>query len=240
MSDCGRTPKKDELIAQRYLKKCGFSDVVYEPIKNCPPDFLCDGRVAVEVRRLNQTFDENGKRHGLEDAEIQLMHRVRKLLVSMGPSSQGRSWFVFYTFRRPLLNWVKLRLLLKEKLSFFAVSGDQRKFECTITPGFEIEVFPATKAHGQKFVFGGYMDDNSGGWMFSEMLSNIALCIEEKARKVEPVRKNYTEWWLVLVDYIAYGQCQAEIAEIQSKLQSHYPFDRVVVISPAGIEQAAG
>jgi hypothetical protein len=50
-----------ESEAKKYLKKI-FTDIVYEPDGNIPPDFLCDGYLAVEVRRL--TFLEeigNGK-----------------------------------------------------------------------------------------------------------------------------------------------------------------------------------
>jgi len=46
-----------ERIVYQYLSYQGFSDVAYEPDGNVPPDFLLNGRIAVEVRRLNQNED---------------------------------------------------------------------------------------------------------------------------------------------------------------------------------------
>jgi hypothetical protein len=44
----------EEELAQHYLVSLGLGQVVYEPEPNLPPDFLINGTVAVEVRRLNQ------------------------------------------------------------------------------------------------------------------------------------------------------------------------------------------
>ena len=41
-----------EKIAYDFLLHQGFKSIVYEPDGNVPPDFLADGRVAIEVRRL--------------------------------------------------------------------------------------------------------------------------------------------------------------------------------------------
>jgi len=51
--DAGRLALMDssERIVYEYLSSQGFSDVAYEPDGNVPPDFLLNGRIAVEVRR---------------------------------------------------------------------------------------------------------------------------------------------------------------------------------------------
>jgi len=41
-----------EMLSEAFLRSRGFKAVVYEPDGNIPPDFLCDTRVAVEVRRF--------------------------------------------------------------------------------------------------------------------------------------------------------------------------------------------
>lgn len=43
----------DEKIANEYLPYLAFTDVVFEPHGKTRPDFLIDGQIAVEVRRLN-------------------------------------------------------------------------------------------------------------------------------------------------------------------------------------------
>jgi hypothetical protein len=43
-----------------YFASQGYSQIVFEPDGNIPPDFCLNGSVAIEVRRLNQTFDDEG------------------------------------------------------------------------------------------------------------------------------------------------------------------------------------
>src|SRR5207249_2318292 len=66
----------------------GYTDVRYEPDGNVPPDFLVNGRIAVEARVLNQHHVSNGRAQGLAIAEIPLRQRVENLLKSYGPPAQ--------------------------------------------------------------------------------------------------------------------------------------------------------
>lgn len=68
-----------EAVVEKLLKHMGFQSVVYEPDGNTPPDFLADGRVAVEVRRLNQNHDSGDGKRGLEEMSIPLWNKVEKL-----------------------------------------------------------------------------------------------------------------------------------------------------------------
>ena len=55
----------DERIVESYLISLQIGKVVYEPDGKVPPDFLVDGRIAVEVRRLNQHYAVEGVSEGL-------------------------------------------------------------------------------------------------------------------------------------------------------------------------------
>ncbi len=49
---------RTEKLVSEHLAHRGYKYVVYEPDGNIPPDFLVDGSIAIEVRRLNQNhFD---------------------------------------------------------------------------------------------------------------------------------------------------------------------------------------
>ena len=74
-----------ENIVFTYLSHQGFTDVVYEPDGNVPPDFLLDGRIAVEVRRLNQNEQMASGSHGLEEVAKPLWARMNRLVGSLGP-----------------------------------------------------------------------------------------------------------------------------------------------------------
>ena len=52
------------------LKGKGHVSVVDEPDGNTPPDFLVDGHIVVEVRRLNQHESSEGKPRALSEVLI--------------------------------------------------------------------------------------------------------------------------------------------------------------------------
>ena len=83
-----------ENIVFAYLSHLGFQEVVYEPDGNVPPDFLLDGRIAVEVRRLNQNAQTVSGPHGLEEVAKPLWGRdwsnARHIGISVGAWPPGR------------------------------------------------------------------------------------------------------------------------------------------------------
>ena len=56
-----------------------------------PPDFVVDGRVGVEVRRLNWMTDANSKNQGIEEIEKPLERMIRKVLKDVGEPPGGYS-----------------------------------------------------------------------------------------------------------------------------------------------------
>ena len=73
-----------ERIVLEYLFYRGFKSVVYEPDGNVPPDFLVNGRIAVEVRRLNQHKETAAGPRGLEQVAYPLDAKFRRLLATLG------------------------------------------------------------------------------------------------------------------------------------------------------------
>jgi len=60
-----------EIVVRQHLEHLGFKSIIYEPDGNIPPDFLVEGRIAVEVRRLNQNYvSGSGQLEGLETTRI--------------------------------------------------------------------------------------------------------------------------------------------------------------------------
>src|SRR5712692_1006971 len=105
-----------ERSVYQYLKSQGLGPVVYEPDGKVPPDFLVDGRIAVEVRRLNEGEQTSAGHRGLEEVWKPLNALVRKALDAMGPPVDGKTWFVSYTYRRPLPPWKALDKSLRSVL----------------------------------------------------------------------------------------------------------------------------
>src|SRR4051794_7461292 len=110
---------KSEAHVAKFLTHRGYTDVKYEPDGNIPPDFLVDGRIAVEVRILNQNYPSGKSSEGLEETAIPLWDGMKKLVSLLGSSGEHGSWFVFYDFKRPLGHWKKIRSELRSKLTEF-------------------------------------------------------------------------------------------------------------------------
>ena len=114
-----REMNREEQVAREYLVHLGYHYIVHEPDGNQTPDFLVDGRLAVEVRRLNQNELTESGYCGLEVTRIRRRTQIESLLASLGPAKWGTSWFVHYTIKRPLTEWKHLRVPLRHRLEAF-------------------------------------------------------------------------------------------------------------------------
>jgi hypothetical protein len=83
-----------EKLVFEYLTARGFSNIIDEPDSNVPPDFAIDGRIAVEVRRLNENEKTATGHRGLEEVSKPLTALIKKTLVATGSPRYGISWFV--------------------------------------------------------------------------------------------------------------------------------------------------
>jgi hypothetical protein len=209
----------------------GLQDVVFEPEPNDPPDFLVNGRIAVEARRLNQNEELPGGEHrGLEEQSFPLRGRFKSFLATFGPATAGESWFVHYDFRRPLAPWKELEPPLRKILEAFRVApGLGREF--SVGPRFRVRVLRAQRLHPTLFLLADDIDHDEGGWLLAEMLKNIPLCVAEKTAKVARVRARYPEWWLALVDRIGYELSTGDALELQQLVPRDKAWDKVIIVS---------
>jgi len=222
-----------EKAAKLHLEYLGFEGIVYEPDGNVPPDFLVNGRIAIEVRRLNQNEGTESKFRGLEEGAIPLQMKIGRLLASLGPPKSGFSWFVHYTLRRPVPAWDVLRPAIRQHLiAFRDHRSASRSTTIKVADCIQIELIRASNAHATCFVSGGYSDDDSGGWVFEETQKNLRLCIEEKTLKIAPVRHKYPEWWLILVDRIGYGVDDCDRQLFHKHLGIRHSWDKVILLNP--------
>lgn len=227
-----------ERLAWDYLCFAGFTSIEYEPDGNVPPDLLVDGKIAIEVRRLNQNFENIGNKRGLEEDAIPLRHRVERLLKEFGPPDDGRTWFVMYHFRRPLLPWTELTTHLRGFLKGFLSSQRAPRSHVELADCLEISVFEAASPGTQLFELGGFTDRNAGGWLLSELYRNLKLVIEEKSKKIEPYRSKYPIWWLLLADRITCGLAEHDQNEFLSIFTVQHNWDRIILLSPLNAQHA--
>lgn len=224
---------KTERIAHDYLRRRGIEqqEIQFEPNGGVPPDFLVRGRVAVEVRRLNQNERAAGGNRGI--TAISTWQFLQSFIRTIGPAGTDESWFVSVRILRSPARPKVLKKSIGSRLTAFCQLPDRNtqgsyRFD---VDGLRLELSRADGMHAPFFVPGILVDRRAGGFILSEMIRNIPICIEEKIKKTEPYRRKYSVWWLILVDHI-HGNLDAdEEQRLQSIVHVPSDWDRVVIVN---------
>jgi hypothetical protein len=222
--------KREEQIAETYLKSLGFMDVVFEQEGNIPPDFSLDGTVAVEVRRLNQHSYGEKKVRGLEEARIPLFGLLESCLSEFDKLYNGRSYWVSVRFHRPIGKSSSNRRAILETLSVFLNETAQIPCDIKVTESIYLHIFESQTVEGRVFRFAGGTDRESGGWVLPEFAKNFKYCVEEKTQKIKAYRNKYSTWWLILLDQIAHGFEENEKEEVKAMISTSSSWDKVIVL----------
>ncbi|MBZ5719016.1 MAG: hypothetical protein LAO03_01415 [Acidobacteriia bacterium] len=225
--------RREERIARDYLLHSGFRDIVHEPDGNVPPDFLVEGRIAVEVRRLNQNESTETGYRGLEETSIPFLTRFQRLLTEINSPSGGSSWLVSYAIQRPLPPWHLLYPTLKKYLEAFRDSAPaQSPTSVTMFETLEIEFCLTVDSYSTFFVLASGDDRDQGGWLLDEIDRNLRICIEEKTRKIAPYRQKYAEWWLALVDMIGFSLSETDREWLRKNFRCDHSWNKIALLDP--------
>lgn len=226
-----------EGIARQYLLQRGIDarEIEFEPRRSATPDFLVHGRIAVEVRRLNQNEQGTDGHHGIEESSIPTQQSIEDVLRNIGPQDTAESWHVSYTIRRrPSVRGRPLKKLLRSTLVDFqhwAGRNAKHRHRIDLDEGLRLELVRSRRPCPSFFMLGVGVDRPRGGFLLSELIRNIPICIEEKSVKVAPHRHRYREWWLVLVDCIDGHLDPHEEGELKSCVRVPPAWDRVIIVS---------
>jgi hypothetical protein len=218
---------KSEQVVEEFLSGIGHHPV-YEPDGNIPPDFSIEsGKIAIEVRRLNQQYA--GK--GLEETLMPLFFKMKTLLASMGPPTNGSSFYVSYSFARPL-NWNHLKPKIRAALEQFVEDPPNAGSRIRIDELFELRFDPRTSAHPHKFLLGGISDTDAGGFIVPEFLSALHHCVREKSLKIAEHRARYPTWWLCLIDHVAGSLSDDAKIVVRNNFIRPLEWQKIITINP--------
>jgi hypothetical protein len=227
-----------ERIVRQHLLSAGYTDIEREPYPNNPPDFLVNRQIAVEVRRLNENERTPIGHRGLEETRIPIIRHVERLLSSLGPPTEGASWFVWYSLNRPVAVRHRLKRAMHEALLGFKEQPVHRRTKIDVQGIVKMEIFPASDVHPTFFVLGGSADGGAGGFVLSEIERNLRICVDQKTAKIERVRYRYPEWWLALVDYIGYGLEIRDQDELRKIVRLEHSWDKIIIINPTNPQKS--
>jgi hypothetical protein len=225
--------KREERIAEAFLRSHFGLQPIHEPLgRSAPPDFCID-KTAFEARRLNENIiNKDGKAEGVERTSVSLDKAVFGELEKIPFSRDAGSFYVGLKYSRPLhAKPSKIARELAKKARLYYSDGSSVRQTITAS-GVTAELIPASPARGKAFLRGFEFDGDSGGLVGEIYRDNIQLALQEKINKTRIVADKFDRWVLVLVDSIAPGISWAdEIGEWTPDLQH---FSGVVVINPDG------
>jgi len=220
-----------EQAALRFLESTCLGTIVQEPDGNVPPDFVIDGRVAVEVRRLNVNEIGPGRLRSLDQTARPFLDRFRTLLASYGRATDA-AWWVGIEFRRPLPPWESLGPAARGLLDEFNTDPTSRGERRALHRGVRVDLLPRPVPARRRFKLAWARDGDAQGARIPLMERNVECCIRDKTAKVRPYRARYPEWWLVLVD-VAFGLDPQEQCVLRQRGGMGHDWDRVFVLNPA-------
>lgn len=220
-----------EQIAYFHLVSLGYDRIAYEPDGNVPPDFVINNKIAVEVRRLNQNERDREYPRGLEEVELPLLGKLQNLLASFGEASTV-AWWVFFRFKRPVPSWKKIEVDIRDFFRSLADRPPARKASTWIGYNFQVEIWPKAIPTDSTFELGGFDDLDQGGFVIPKVEHNLRFCIAEKTTKVEAHRQKYPEWWLILIDHVAYGMSEFDRNIFREAVKINHNWDRITLVSP--------
>jgi len=230
-----------ENIAYQYLMGL-FSDVVHEPDGSVPPDFLVDGALAVEVRRLNQNYSRGTATKGLENDYVRLEMALRGVLKTFDRATEDQAYWVCFSLQRPLGNLKRIKSNARKRLSAFLDQPATTPFDLTLARNVTITLMRADKPHSRTFRIAMGSDRDSGGFAADLYIRNIQHCVNEKTAKVSPYQKKYPRWWFILVDCLGLfspddPEDVEELETVTNALGRPSTWESLLVITPAPIRK---
>ncbi|HKN58898.1 MAG TPA: hypothetical protein VJV97_08590 [Gemmatimonadaceae bacterium] len=124
---------------------------------------------------------------------------------------------------------------LREALERFVRQPDPKDVRMQIEDTVALRFHRASELHSTMFILGGSADHDGGGFVIAELLRNLSICITDKTEKVAARRDRYQEWWLILVDEIAYGSLDpGDIDQLRGLFDSRSKagWSTIVLVSP--------
>jgi hypothetical protein len=222
-----------ELIAQQHLfyQLPGSDRVVHEPDGNITPDFLVDGQIEIEVRRLNEHDWNHDNHRPLEELEIPLVRQIRSL-INVNEYPCEKTFGIIMHFGRPLPNKRSIEKGTKRFLDEIRRSSEPQGMRKEVAPRIHLICTGDFVSTGTAFKFLGWWDDNQGGSILPLVERNVRICADNKLKKVRPYKQKYQVWWLLLVDYVSAGANDYERLDFKDALSLSHDFDRVLLVDP--------
>ncbi len=221
--------KKEEKIAENFLLKQGYVDIVFEPLGlSMPPDFSIEGEIGIEVRRLNKHMGHVSK--PIEKLEFNLVPKFRKLLLELENPELAYSVGVTLRYKRPLtvsknlLDELKKSIRNSTQLELF-------KSDIVFSDKLTYVLWKGNGKSNQTYELRTLMDFDKGGDVTRARYEALKIAIEEKNRKLKHLKSSYEKFWLILIDNIFSIVDETTKIDLASLPEIKSMFSRIILIS---------
>lgn len=221
---------KDEAIANDFLKKNFVGLLKYEPNGNIPPDFSLEGKIGIEVRRLNKNFCVNGVNEGLESLAHNIHNRLTRILKELDDKESSYSYFIWLRFKRPLFLDKMLNKKMKCAILGANLQTDSR-VEIPIDTNLTLQLQRSNKRFITKFKLVSIYDGDRGGLLVQDLYDNLKIAISDKNEKISPHFNEFEKWWLVLIDRIDGNLDDTDIKQLLELPKPETYFEIIYIVS---------
>lgn len=219
--------RQDEKWVMESLVNQGYDAV---PLHPDPPDLIVNRNIAVEVRRLNQHYFNDGMHQGIKDANQSFYELFQKIILEFPNPDHLPSAMISYVMHRPLLsakeNKNQIRKTLTEHLPFIDQSRNY-----TLNR-LDIEIQPWTQTMNQRYFIGAMHDGIKGGFILSMASENFPIALKLKEKDLLNYKMLYQECWLALIDEMYLWHDDRSLQELRDTLKIQTDFDKILLFSP--------
>ena len=225
--------KEEEEIAQAYLYTISDDVVPWPDGRNVPPDFKINEIIAVEVRRLSKNIiKRNIKPKSLEQDAIPLFHALSKVFREFDSSISDNKYWIYLHFFRPIGKISNIELVAKTELDNFLKNKRPTPYEIKLSRTVSFTIEKGNIKSNKVFDIGMISDLNHGGFVEPMYIENIKHCIAEKTPKIQAYKSKYSEWWLLLVDFLVGGIGESEKTTVIQHINKSADWKRIIVLDP--------
>jgi hypothetical protein len=208
----------------------GYKSIQFEPRgKSLPPDFSIEGNIGIEVRRMNQHININYIEEPIEKFDYKFLPKFRKMLRNITLPDLPFSISITLRYERP----VKVNNLLYKKLKSAIINNTLRiNFEKEIKFNDQISFLLYKKElQNPQFYVSTWTDRDSTINVQKERYKSFKICVEDKNDKLEEIKNEFSELWLILIDTIFNRVDEGVQHDFKRFPKVNSIFDRYILIS---------
>lgn len=222
--------KKEEIIVKEFLIYKGYYPIEFEPLgKSKSLDFLINNKIGVEVRRLNQYMNIDGIIEPIEKLEHKIESQFEKILDELNDPKLSFSIAVLLEYKRPLSPTKQFQKELKDSI---VLSTQLQNFNANIQFSKNLAYSLFLKEKSDKtYELRGVLDKDRGGAIQDIRYEALKFSINEKSKKLNHLKDEFSELWLILVDDISQRIDKMVRLDLKRYPLINSIFDRIILIS---------